>query len=123
MKTVRSVLNELLWRADRDFSKVEVEYVHRGARGDIASVGGGDILELEPWMMVIRRQGRGPAVECGVAGSDGRPAGWSGPSGPVPGQAAIPYHRILRVLYEGNAVYDRSGKKKAGEDPEREGQD
>jgi uncharacterized protein (UPF0248 family) len=38
-------------------------------------------------MMVISREGR--------QGS------------PVPGQAAIPYHRIVRVLYDGEAVFDR----------------
>lgn len=88
MRTVRTVLNELRWREDRDFSKVGVEYVHRGAPGDLSSVTGRDILALEPWMMVIRREGR--------QGS------------PVPGQAAIPYHRIVRVLYDGAPVFDRS---------------
>ncbi len=88
MRTVRTVLNELRWRADRDFSKVEVEYVHRGAPGDTAAVSGEDILALEPWMMVIRRELRGGC--------------------PVPGRAAIPYHRIVRVLYDGRVVFDRS---------------
>ena len=88
MRTVRTVLNELKWRADRDFSMVEVEYVHRGAPGDTAAVSGEDILALEPWMMVIRRESRG---------------GY-----PVPGKAAIPYHRIVRVLYDGQVVFDRS---------------
>lgn len=97
MKTVRSVLNGLRWREDRDFSKVEVEYVHRGATGDITSVKGGDIMSLEPWMMVIRR-------------APGQKDGPSGPWTPVPGQAAIPYHRILRVLYDGRSVFDRNIK-------------
>ena len=88
IRTVRTVLNELRWREDRDFSKVSVEYIHRGAPGDLAAVSGSDILALEPWMMVIRREGR--------EGS------------PVPGQAAIPYHRIVRVLYDGAPVFDRS---------------
>ncbi len=90
MRTVRTVLNELRWRADRDFAKVEVVYVHRGAPGDLAAVAGRDILALEPWMMVIRREGR--------EGS------------PVPGQAAIPYHRIVRVGYDSEAVFDRSAR-------------
>lgn len=90
MQTVRSVLNGLRWRADRDFSLVEVEYVHRGVPGDTRSVWGPEILELEPWMMIIRRED--------LRGS------------PAPGRAAIPYHRILRVRYDGKAVFDRSGK-------------
>lgn len=88
METVRSALNELRWREDRDFSKVQIEYIHRGAPGDTATVSGGDILALEPWMMVIRRKGREGSA--------------------VPGQAAIPYHRIVRVLYDGEAVFERS---------------
>jgi uncharacterized protein (UPF0248 family) len=80
---------------------VEVEYVHRGVPGDIASVRGSDILSLEPWMMVIGRE--------------------AGRGGPVPGRAAIPYHRIVRVKYGGKTVFDRTGKKYAGPDSENEG--
>ena len=91
MQTVRSVLNGLRWRDDRDFALVEVEYLHRGVPGNTWSVRGPDIVELEPWMMVIRRE-------------DMR-------GGPAPGRAAIPYHRILRVIYDGTVVFDRSKKR------------
>jgi uncharacterized protein (UPF0248 family) len=103
VKTARSVLNELRWRKDRRFSMVEVEYVHRGAPGDLASVGGGDILSLEPWMMVIRRRRL-----------DGGEATKGHPAGPVPGQAAIPYHRIVRILYDGMSVFDRKAREREG---------
>ena len=99
VKTVRSILNELRWREDRDFAKVEVEYVHRGAPGDITSVKGGDIISLEPWMMVIRR----------AAGPNDRSYR---PGTPVPGQAAIPYHRIIAISYDGSVVFERSAKVK-----------
>lgn len=95
VQTVRSVLNGLRWRDDRDFALVEVEYLHRGVPGNTRSVRGPDIIELEPWMMVIRRE-------------DMR-------GGPAPGRAAIPYHRILRVRYDGKAVFDRSGKRPPAE--------
>lgn len=95
MKTVRSVLNELKWRSDRDFSKVLVEYIHRGAPGDLASVTGAEILELAPWMMVV---GRSAGCLSGRAAF------------PEPGKAAIPYHRIVRVLYDGQVVFDRSSR-------------
>ncbi len=97
VKTARSVLNELRWRRDRDFSKVGVEYVHRGAPNDVASVGGGDIIALEPWMMVVRRRDG--------AGRVGRR---QPRSSPVPGQAAIPYHRIVRITYDGAVVFSRA---------------
>jgi uncharacterized protein (UPF0248 family) len=100
VKTVRSVLNGLRWRPDCDFGLVDVEYIHRGGPGDIASVRGSDILSLEPWMMVIGRD--------------------AGRGGPVPGRAAIPYHRIVRVRYGGKTVFDRTGKKQAGQDSEFE---
>ncbi|MBM4248750.1 MAG: DUF504 domain-containing protein [Euryarchaeota archaeon] len=90
METARTVLNELRWRNDRDFSKVLVEYVHWGAPGDLTTVAGPEILALEPWMIVIRREGE----VCH----------------PVPNVAAIPYHRILRILYGGQAVFDRLGR-------------
>lgn len=105
VKTVRSVLNGLKWRSDRDLSRVEVEYVHRGAPRDLARVGGSDILELEPWMMVIRSTG---PVDKASGTASGRAARGAGPSGPVPGLAAIPYHRIVRIFYNGEVVFDRS---------------
>ncbi|MEM4728384.1 MAG: DUF504 domain-containing protein [Thermoplasmata archaeon] len=99
MKTVRSVLNELKWRPGTDFSKVTVEYVHRGAPGNIASISGGDIISLEPWMMVVRRPGASPANGA-----------------PGPGRVAIPYHRVVRVSYNGKVVMERgSGMAKGGE--------
>ena len=91
VETARTVLNELRWRDDRDFTKVLVEYVHRGAPGDLATVEGPKILALEPWMIVIRREGE-------VCYS-------------VPGVAAIPYHHILRILYGEETVFDRSGRR------------
>ena len=93
MKTVRSVLNELWWRSDRNFSKVLVEYIHRGAPGDLSSVAGPEILELAPWMMVVRRSAGDAPMRA---------------ASPVPGQAAIPYHRIVRVRYDGEVVFGRS---------------
>jgi len=99
VKTVRSVLNGLKWRSEIDFSRVVVEYIHRGAPGDIASVAGADIIELAPWMMVVGRS---------AGHASGRAAF------PEPGKAAIPYHRIVRVLYDGRVVFDRfagSGQK------------
>jgi uncharacterized protein (UPF0248 family) len=97
VKTVRSVLNGLRWRSDRDFSLVEVRYIHRGVPGDIASVHGEDIIALEPWMMVIRRP-------PGAGGQS------PGSGGPVPGQAAIPYHRIVRIFHDGIMVFERAAK-------------
>ncbi len=79
----REILNEALWRADADFGKVEVTYVHRGAPGDRRTVGGRDIEELERDFMVLRR----------VPGRPRRPH--------------VPYHRVTRIRYGGETVYER----------------
>jgi uncharacterized protein len=47
MRTAREVLNELKWREDRDFSKVHIYYVHRGAPGDTMELDGGAITTLD----------------------------------------------------------------------------
>ncbi|MGQ9582891.1 MAG: DUF504 domain-containing protein [Thermoplasmatota archaeon] len=97
MKTVRSVLNELKWRPGSDFSKVRVDYVHRGEPGGVASLSGADILSLEPWMMVVRRSGA------------------SAPEGaPEPGRVAIPYHRVVRVVYDSKVVMERAAGRAGG---------
>jgi uncharacterized protein (UPF0248 family) len=108
VKTVRSVLNGLRWRSDRDFSMVKVEYIHRGAPDDVAVVSGNEILELEPWMMVIWRDAAGAGISGPASRRADLPAG--GPSSPIPGRTAIPYHRILRILYNGEVMFDRSPK-------------
>ena len=47
MKTAREVLNELKWRKDRDFSKVHIYYVHRGAPNDTKELEGWAITGLD----------------------------------------------------------------------------
>jgi uncharacterized protein (UPF0248 family) len=46
MSTAKELLNELKWRDDRDFLKVEVTYIHRGAPGDVMAITGEQILDL-----------------------------------------------------------------------------
>jgi uncharacterized protein (UPF0248 family) len=43
----REVLNRLKWSGDRSLDDVVIYYLHRGAPGDIMSIKGGDIVELE----------------------------------------------------------------------------
>jgi uncharacterized protein len=42
----REVLNQLKWK-EHDLDGATITYIHRGAPGDIISIGGGDIVELE----------------------------------------------------------------------------
>lgn len=53
MPLPREILNELKWRKDRDISKAEIWYVHRGAANDTKIVSGKEILDLEHSFMVL----------------------------------------------------------------------
>ena len=69
------------WHDPRyDFSKVQVEYVDRGAPGDRSAVSGGDIRILEAYYIEI-------ATDQGVK--------------------YIPYHRIRKIMYEGATLWKK----------------
>jgi uncharacterized protein (UPF0248 family) len=53
MALPREILNELKWRDDRDLSKAEIWYVHRGAPNDTMIISGGEIITLERSFMVL----------------------------------------------------------------------
>lgn len=44
--TPRDILNELKWRKDRDLSKAEIWFVHRGAPNDTRIITGSEIIKL-----------------------------------------------------------------------------
>lgn len=76
----KEILNELKWRTDRDLSKAEIWYVHRGAPDDTKVISGGDIMDLEHSFMVF----------C-----DSRLT------------TRIPFHRIFRIVYDGKVIFER----------------
>ena len=76
MALPREILNELKWREDRDLSKAEIWYVHRGAPNDTMIISGREIQSLEHSFMVL---------------SD----------------ASIPYHRIFKIIYEDDVIFNR----------------
>ena len=81
--------HELLLRYFHDpafsFSEVDVCYIDRGAPGDTTCVKGERIPHLDAYYMEI--------------------------ASPF-GTTAIPYHRILRILYRGVVVWERGRKEK-----------
>ncbi len=79
MALPREILNELKWREDRDLSKAEIWYIHRGAPNDTKIFSGNEILNLERSFMVLE-------------------------------EASIPYHRIFRIIYEGDVIFERKKK-------------
>jgi len=46
MPNPRDILNELKWRKEKVFDKVEIWYVHRGAPNDTKIISGCDVLNL-----------------------------------------------------------------------------
>lgn len=79
MALPREILNELKWREDRDLSKAEIWYIHRGAPNDTKIISGKEILNLEHSFMILE-------------------------------EASIPYHRIFRIIYEGDVIFERRKK-------------
>jgi uncharacterized protein (UPF0248 family) len=80
MVTPRDVLNRLKWKEGEDLGEAIIFYVHRGAPGDSKAVSGADIVRLERFCFEL---------------STG---------------TCIPYHRVYRITYRGNAVFERCRK-------------
>jgi len=79
MPLPREILNELKWRENRNLSKAEIWYVHRGAPNDTMIISGNEILDLGHSFMVLS-------------------------------EASIPYHRIFKIVYEGEVIFERKKK-------------
>lgn len=79
MPLPRDILNELKWRADRELSKAEIWYVHRGVPNDTKIISGDEIIELERSFMVLE-------------------------------EASIPFHRIFKIVYDGQVIFERKRK-------------
>ena len=79
MPLPRDILNELKWRDDRDISRAEIWYVHRGAPNDTMIVSGDRIAELAHSFMVLD-------------------------------DASIPYHRIFRIIYDNEVIFERKDR-------------
>jgi uncharacterized protein (UPF0248 family) len=76
MPSAREVLNEFKWSDDKEFNKIEIWYIHRGAPNDTAIISGSDILEVQRSFMKTKT-------------------------------ATIPYHRIFKIIYAGNVVWEK----------------
>lgn len=80
MPRPKEILNELKWRRDRDLTKAEIWYIHRGAPNDTKVISGEDITDLEHSFMVLY---------------DSRLV------------TRIPFHRIFKIMYEGRVIFER----------------
>ncbi len=83
MRTSRRLLLRFYHDPGYDFSRVRVEYVDRGAPGDRSEVQGDRILALDAQYL---------EVDAGTH------------------VAYIPYHRIRRILYDGEVAWEHGGR-------------
>ncbi len=84
MRKSHALLLRLYHDPQYDFVRVRVDYINRGAPSDMSTVSGSSIRSLEAGGMKIK--------------SDAR-------------TVYIPYHRILRILYDGLPLWERGAKK------------
>ena len=83
MLTSRAHLLRLRHDPAFDFSLAEVEYVDRGAPGDLSRISGDKIIKLEQgWMQIAA----------------------------VDGVKFIPFHRIRRIIFRGSVVWEKRDK-------------
>ncbi|KCZ72407.1 hypothetical protein ANME2D_00834 [Candidatus Methanoperedens nitroreducens] len=82
-KYPRLILNEIKWRFD--LSRCRVYYIHRGAPSNVKVVEGSAIKAIDRAFLVI----------------EGHPY-----------EVYIPYHRIIRIDYDNEIVFERPKKEK-----------
>ena len=80
-KHPRLLLNEIKWRFD--LNRCKVYYIHRGAPGDVKMIEGNLIKNIERGFLVLEG-----VVE----------------------EVYIPYHRIIRIEYDTQTVFERIKK-------------
>ena len=97
MRTSHALLLRLLHDPQYEFGKVSVEYVDRGAPGDVSRVQGDRIIRLEQGFMEIESEMK---------------------------TKFIPMHRIRRIAYDGETMWEKgmepSAKKISNEDLDRD---
>ena len=87
-KRPRELLNEIKWR-DLDLSRCEIYYVHRGAPNDTKIVRGDKIAKIGNSFLTFKEDDTSPD------------SGGRFPS------IMIPYHRVFRITYGGQTIYER----------------
>lgn len=96
MRKSREILLRLLHDPEYRFADVEICYVNRGAPRDMSCIWGGRVIRLYPFYIEIESEN---------------------------GTTAIPYHRLIRICYQGRNVWERGrpGETSPGSVEKREG--
>ena len=75
---IGEILNKIKWDERMDFDQLEVVYLHRGAPDDLKKISGREIVNIEKSFLRLKAEG-----------------------------AEIPHHRIIKILYEGEVLFER----------------
>jgi uncharacterized protein (UPF0248 family) len=73
----KNVLDMILWHPEMDFNKCNITYVHRGAPGNLKKITCGRVRSLERGFLILDDE------------------------------TQIPCHRIIKIEYEGNLVWNK----------------
>lgn len=73
----REILNKLKWDPNYELAHAEIWYLHRGAPNDLKIISGSEITKLNSSFIYTSSL------------------------------AVIPYHRILKIVYEGETLWER----------------
>jgi len=78
-RSPRLILNEIKWKG-YDLGKCRIYYIHRGAPDDTRVVGGDVIKDIDRGFMILEG---------------------------IVQDVHIPYHRIFRIEFENQVIYER----------------
>lgn len=79
-KFPKGLLNEIKWKGGCDLSKCTIYYVNRGSPDDTAVVEGSQINEIGKGFLILEG---------------------------IPYEKYIPYHRIIKIEYEGLVIFEK----------------
>jgi len=87
MRKSREILLRLYHDPEYRFADVEICYVNRGAPGDMSCTGGDRIIRLDAYYIEIESE---------------------------KGTTSIPYHRLIRIRYQGRNAWERGRPRESG---------
>lgn len=79
-KFPRELLNEIKWTG-YDLSKCKIYYINRGSPDDMAAIDGSQIIKIDKGFLILEG---------------------------IPYERYIPYHRIIKIEYEDQTIFDNS---------------
>ena len=73
----KKVLDMILWHGEMDFKKCKITYVHRGAPGNLRNIDCNRVSGLERGFLILEDK------------------------------THIPYHRIIKIEYNGRVIWNK----------------